>query len=211
MNRRGCDYAGCQRFALPYGFVYGCAYCEDHYLLGLEHALLEEVASVVAGNPSTKFRNLLGRYAEGLYSAKNVPMPEGLAGNKIRDRAEEVQYEGEVINFSIERHLRPIPTRQRWCFDLGKKELILMSEEPLYLGCEEAAELIGRTPATVCKYIREHKLHAKRASEMIEIQNWFRDKYERGHDEIYSRTIFIMPPRKWLIPQEEIVRFMSEH
>jgi len=140
-----CDYGGCQQPARPDGFVYGRAYCKEHYLLGLESAFREEVSLLVADKATSKFRSLLGRYAEGVYSARDEPMPEALAGTKLRDRAENIRYRENAITFMIERHPQPIPIQQHWRFDLEDKVFTLISEEPTLLDCSEAAVILGKT------------------------------------------------------------------
>ena len=82
-NNNICDYEGCRKPARSDRFVYGRAYCEDHYPAGLEKALLHSIAH---GEASRKFLNIFGRYLEGLYTVKNLPVPKRLAANKIRDR-----------------------------------------------------------------------------------------------------------------------------
>jgi len=211
VDRRTCDYTRCQRPALPYGFVYGRAYCEEHYLLGLKHALLKELPSVVAGNPSTKFRNLFGRYVEGVYSARDETMPEALAGNKLRDRAENIQYRENAITFTIKRHPQPIPIQQHWRFDLEDKIFTLIKEEPTLLDCSEAADILGKTAQTVRRYIKEGRIGAQRASETTQITDWFEDKLGRGDYDTWVWRNRIIRADKWLIPREEIIRFMNEH
>jgi hypothetical protein len=210
VNRRACDYVGCQSPAVPYRFVYGSAYCEEHYLLGLEHALFEERPSVIAGNPSIKFRNVFGRYVEQVYSSKGIPIPEQLASTKLRDRAEGISYHDNGISFVIHRHPEPIPVCQRWYFDLREKALTLIDESPIYLGCREAARRLKCSRATVRHYIAQGKIHAKKPSEIPEVSDWFDDKLERGDYVTYSRRNLIIPHNKWLIPTKELDRFVKE-
>lgn len=204
-----CDYQGCQKPAGPAHFVYGRAYCEEHYLLGLENAFREEVSLLIAGKCTSKFRNLFGRYAEAIYSARDEPMPEALDGTKLRDRAENIQYLENAVTFTIERHPQPIPIQQRWRFDLESKVFTLIDEEPTLLDCSEAASILGKTEQTVRKYIKQGKIHAQRASENAQINLWFEDKLDRHHYDTWNKRNRIIPPNKWLISREELSRFVQ--
>jgi len=204
-----CDYDGCHRLAHPARNIYGRAYCEDHYPCGLEQAFLEELYLLKYGKPSRKFRNLFGRYAESVYEKKGIPMPEELSGTKLRDRAENIQYRGNAIIFTIERHPRPIPIQQHWRFDLEDKVFMLIGEEPTLLDCSEAADILGKTEQTIRKYIKQGKIGAQRASETKQINDWFEDKLGRGHYETYIRRNQIIRPNKWLIPREELSKFVK--
>ena len=138
-------------------------------------------------------------------------MPEGLTANKLRDRAERVRHQENAITFTLERHPKPIPIQQQWRFDLDKKEFIMIGEKPTYLDCEEAAILLQVTPETVRRYIKQGKIQAQRALEIKEIDDWFEDKLERGNYGVYIRRNLIVPPNKWLVPHEELCRFLREN
>lgn len=209
MYNRICDYKGCQKPTHPAKNVCGKSYCEEHYNLGVEEAFLKELCLPVSEEPSTRFRNLFGRYVEGLYDIKGILMPEQLAGNKLRDRSKRFQYENNTISFVIERHLGPISTCQRWCFDLKKKGLTLIHEEPLYLDCEEVAKSLGVTPATIRKYIKQGRIKAQKASETKEVDYWFCDKLERSIDKIPLNRNHNIQQNKWLISHDELLKFKS--
>lgn len=211
VHKQLCDYEGCQKRAHPALNVYGCAYCEDHYLYGLEQAFLKELSLLKNREPSIKFRNLFGRYVASLYSARGTSMPEELAGSKLRDRAEQIQCRGNTIIFIIERHPMPIAVRQRWKFSVENGTLSLIDEEPTYLDCEGAAERLGVTPATVRRYIRQGKLTAQKASEIKAIDDWFDDKMSRGNIDLYIHRNRVISADKWLIPIEEFHRFEDRY
>jgi hypothetical protein len=210
MNCTICDYPGCQKAALPDGFVYGRAYCEGHYLLGLETALFEELPSLSAQKPSTRFKNIFGRYVEQVYRSTGMSMPEELTGAKLKNRAGDFQYRDNTITFTIERHAQPIPIQQRWGFDIEHKVLMLISEEPALLDCSEAADILGKSEGTVRRYIKQGKIRAERASENAQVRAWFEDKLNKGHYETYIRKNRIIRPNKLLIRREEITRLQNE-
>jgi len=136
-------------------------------------------------------------------------MPEALAGNKLRDRAENIQYRENAITFIIERHPQPIPIQQHWRFDLEDKVFTLIKEEPTLLDCRKAAEILGKTAQTVRRYIKQGKIRAQRAIETPQINDWFEDKLDRDHYETYIRRNQIIRPNKWLIPHEELSKFVK--
>jgi hypothetical protein len=211
MQKKQCDYEGCLKLAHPGLHVYGYSYCEDHYLCGLEQAFFEELTLPGDREPSKKFRNLFGRYAEALYQKKGEPMPEQLLGNKIRDRAKEIQHHGNTLTFIIDRHPTPIPVNQRWQFDLQQGNLSLISEEPSYLDCNEVAARLGLTSGTVRRYIKQGKLKAQKVSDIEAINYWFEDKLDRGYDDIYIRQSKIISPYKWLVSIDEFHRFKEAY
>jgi hypothetical protein len=209
MANNMCNYKGCQQQARPDGFVYGNAYCKEHYLLGLENAFREEVSLLVVGEATRKLRNLFGRYAEGVYSSRGELMPEALAGTKLRDRAENIQYRDNTITFTIERHPQPIPIQQQWRFDLEDKVFTLISAEPTLLDCREAAAILGKTEQTVRKYIKQGKIQGQRASEKEQIDLWFEDKLSRQNYDTWNKRNRIIRPNKWFIPREELLKFVQ--
>lgn len=211
MFNRICDHEGCRKPAEPAGFVYGHAYCEDHYFLGLQSAFSEELSSLRREKPSNKFRNLFGRYAEAIYKVKGIVIPEELAGNKLRDRAERIQHQDDTITFTLVRHPTPVPVQQWWCFDLDKQEFTMINEKSAYLDCKEVAIVLRMAPETVRKYIKQGKIRAQRVSETKEINDWFDDKLRRGNYDVYTRRNLITRLNKWLIPREELCRFMTEN
>lgn len=178
--------------------------------MGLERAFHEELISLDRKSPNRKFRNLLGRYIEGVYQARGMPLPEQLGASKLRDRTTQIHYQHDAITFEIERHPQPVPVRQRWHFDLKDKGLTLIEEAPVYLSCEDAAKQLGVTAATVRRYIAQGKIQARRASDTPAVDDWFVDKLERGRLDICLRRILIVPPNKWLITPEEVERLMQE-
>jgi len=210
MDNRECDYEGCEKPALPAGLVYGRAYCKEHYLSGLERAFHDELISLDRESPSSKFKNLLGRYIQELYETRDMQLPEGLTTSKLRDRTAQVHYEDDAISFVIERHPEPVPIRQLWRFNLKARELTLIKDASVYLGCEEAAEQLGRSMATVRRYIAQGKIKARKASDIPEVDGWFAHKVNKGRLDIHYRRTSIIPPNRWLIAAEEVERLMKD-
>ncbi|MFC1972607.1 hypothetical protein ACFLVE_04305 [Chloroflexota bacterium] len=181
-------------------------------MYGIEQAFLEELQHLHGKEPGHKLRNLLGRLIEGQYQEESLEIPEGLSGTKIGNRAKVVQHQHGTISFVIERHPTPIPCRQRWEFNTENRTLSLISEEPTYLDCEQAASRLGLTPGTVRKYIKKGKLKAQRASDIESIDYWFEDKLNR--DKLYRDNLYLVQnqmirPNKWLIDIDELSRFQG--
>jgi len=182
--------------------ISGQPYCHKHYLLGLEKAFLNELSPENVKIPSRKLMNLFGRYLECLYDEKGISMPEALGVVKLRDRAESLHIDGDNLKFIIDRHLRPIPSRQQWKFDLVTKILTLESEEPIYLGVGEAADKLGISNSAVYGRIKRGQLKAIQVSEAPEILTWVADRLERGRS--VHGTYGGLSRNKWLISTDEL-------
>jgi predicted DNA-binding transcriptional regulator AlpA len=182
--------------------IFGKPYCKNHYLLGLEKAFLCELSPENVKNRSHKLINLFGRYLECLYDEKGTPMPEALGVAKLRDRAKSLHLDGHDLTFIIDRHLMPIPSRQQWKFDLVTKILTLESEEPIYLGVDEAADKLGISNSAVYGRIKRGQLKAIKVSEVPEILTWVADRFEKGRS--VRGTYGGLSRNKWLISTDEL-------
>jgi len=182
--------------------ISGQPYCIKHYLLGLEKAFLNELSPESVKNPSHKLKNLFGRYVERLYGEKGTPMPEALGSEKLRKRAESLCYDGHNLTFIIDRHLRAIPSRQQWKLDLVTKILTLESEEPIYLGVDQAADKLGISNSAVYGRIKRGQLKAIKVSEVPEITKWVADRLERGRS--VRGPYDGLSRNKWLISTDEL-------
>jgi hypothetical protein len=135
MNERHCEWAGCGRQAGRGWDVDEKSYCGPHYFPGLERAFLEEYARWNGeSEPTDKFKNLFGRYAERLYPAGG--MPDKLSRGRIEMRATAWKKVPSGLEFSVERHLTayrwsgPVRTvNQEWRFGLQTKDLSLVREQ----------------------------------------------------------------------------------
>ncbi|NQT72975.1 MAG: helix-turn-helix domain-containing protein [Chloroflexi bacterium] len=210
MNDKKCEYQGCQELPLKNLFFGPKPYCKEHYLVAVETAFLDELPSLKAGNPSERCMYLFGRYAEAIFVARRIDMPEALAPNKLRDRAENIQFKDNAITFYIVRHPQPVPTRQWWCLDLNNRDFYLLREEPTYLDCQEIAGELGVSVQTVYRYIKRGKLKANRLKDVEEVKFWFKDKSERGSD-YFPPDPFGTLDDKWLISREEFLRFTEKY
>lgn len=83
---------------------------------------------------STRFRNIFGRYIDALY--QGTQLQTNLTGTKIKNRAYGFRRWKRRLYFKLRRHPSVddeyyAETEQQWCFDLDKRELILLGETRL--------------------------------------------------------------------------------
>ncbi len=209
-RRQLCLWPGCSNPAGPAHFVYGRAYCPQHYFPGIESALVETIRQLKEGQPSTKFRSLLKRYIEALLNEKGAP--PGLAkltASQIEGRAVLSHISEEEVTFSIERHGSFIPVTYYFQLSIKDKEFKQLSCEPHYIGVDEFTERFGLSTAKVRSLIKAGRLKAIRASQVQE--QWYRLMLESGRPFVPKpwdpNTPDFTPKHAYLIPFTEVKRF----
>lgn len=210
INERRCEWSGCSDSAGPAEFVYGRAYCPQHYFSGIESALIEEIRELKEGQqPSTKFRNLFKRYLEGLLRSKTPPGLAMLTPSQIESRSILSHISEENIEFSIERHGSFVPETYYFQLSIKDREIDQVSCEPDYLTVAEFAKRSGLTEQKVRMLIKRGGVEAIRARELQD--EWYysmvaggrrsvRIPWKLGHWDSFPR-------RGYLIPFGEIERY----
>ena len=80
-----CDWSGCTAKAGPAHFVFGNAYCPEHYYLGLEKNFLDEFNKWSGREePTKKFLNLFSRYVEDTYRGRDEIIPRRLNTTRLK-------------------------------------------------------------------------------------------------------------------------------
>ena len=128
-----CNWPGCNAVAGPANFIFGKAYCPEHYPLALRAAFLDEYHRWDGKTkPSDKFMNLFSRYAESVYPEG---MPSGLSKGRLNHRVYEIEKTPTGLSFYIERHpfawsdpKRMTFVEQRWNFNVETGKLKLEGE-----------------------------------------------------------------------------------
>lgn len=205
-----CQWPGCSNPAGPRHFVYGRAYCPQHYFSGVESALIEEIRQLKEEQQrSIRFRNLFKRYIEGLLSKKT---PLGLAmltPSQIEGRASLSHISKDKIEFSIERHGDFIPVTYYFQLSIKDREIKQSSWEPHYIAVAEFAERFGFTERKVRILIKAGQLKAIRASQLQD--QWYDLMIESGRESVRMpwnpKTWDFFPRHAYLIPFGEIERF----
>lgn len=209
-GERQCQWPGCSDPAGPAHFVYGRAYCRQHYFSGVESALIEEVRQLKKDQQlSIRFRNLFKRYIEGLLDEK---IPSGLAmltPSQIQGRAHFSHISEGNIEFSIERHGSFVPLTYYFQMSIEDRELKQVSWEPHYVAVTEFAARFGLTERKVRILIRVGQLKAVRASQLQDL--WYALILESGRSSVrkpWDPGAWDSSPRHaYMIPSSEVERF----
>ena len=210
MKEGQCQWPECSNPAGSAHFVYGRAYCRQHYFSGLESALIEEIRQLTKKQQlSIRFRNLFKRYVEELPSEKT---PSGLAmltPSQIQGRAHFSHISKDKIEFSIERHGSFVPLTYHFQLIIKDRELKQLSSKPHYIAVTEFAACFGLTERKVRILIKAGQLKAIRASQLQD--QWYDLMLESGRSSIRKpwdpRAWDSSPRHAYLIPFGEVERF----
>lgn len=205
-----CQWSGCSNPAGPAHFVYGRAYCPDHYFSGVESALIEEIRQLKEDQQlGTRFRNLFKRYMEGLLRIKTPPGLAMLTPSQVEGRSVLSRISEEEIEFNIERHPSFIPETYYFQLSMKEREINQISCQPHYLTVAEFAKHFGLTERKVRNLIRKGQLKSVRAFQLQD--HWCYRMVESGREFVRtpwkpgSRDFF--PRHGYLIPFGEIKRY----
>jgi len=210
MKFEPCQWPGCPAPSGPAHFVYGRAYCPQHYFSGIRLAFVEEIRQLKEGQTSTRFRSLFKRYIEALLAEKEAP--EGLVrltASQIQGRAVLSLVSEEKILFSIERHGSFIPTTYQ--FELSIKDMAVrhLSAKPHYVTVAEFAERFELSDRKIRALIKVGRLKATRASVLQDM--WYSLMVMSGRASVPKpwdpARLDFTPRNAHLIPFSEVERF----